>query len=54
MKAPEKKSPAKNKKVEPTHVPEQNGDALGMEATLESAIAKQVLDVTNSFFLLTI
>lgn len=53
MKAPEKKSPAKNKKVEPTHVREQNGDAL-MEATLESAIAKQVLDVTNDFFLLTI
>lgn len=44
MKTPEKKSPTKNKKVEPTHVPEQNGDAL-MEAVLESAIVKQVLDV---------
>ncbi|KAL0105250.1 hypothetical protein PUN28_016717 [Cardiocondyla obscurior] len=38
---PEKKSPAKNKKAEPTHVPEQNGDALTDATALESAIAKQ-------------
>ncbi|XP_012534645.1 methionine--tRNA ligase, cytoplasmic [Monomorium pharaonis] len=38
---PAKKSPTKNKKVEPTHVPEQNGDALTDVAALESAIAKQ-------------
>ncbi|XP_029666465.1 methionine--tRNA ligase, cytoplasmic [Formica exsecta] len=39
--APEKKLPAKNKKVEPMHVPEQNGDALTDVAALETAIAKQ-------------
>ncbi|XP_011175606.1 methionine--tRNA ligase, cytoplasmic [Solenopsis invicta] len=38
---PTKKSPAKNKKAEPMHVPEQNGDALTDVAALESAIAKQ-------------
>lgn len=43
--APAKKSPAKNKKAELMHMPEQNGDALTDVATLESAIAKQVLDV---------
>lgn len=46
--APETKSPAKYKKggfrsAEPMHVPEQNGDTLTDVATLESAIAKQVL-----------
>ncbi|XP_072745898.1 methionine--tRNA ligase, cytoplasmic [Anoplolepis gracilipes] len=39
--APEKKLPAKNKKAEPTHVPEQNGDALTDVEALEMAIAKQ-------------
>ncbi|XP_018339699.1 PREDICTED: methionine--tRNA ligase, cytoplasmic isoform X1 [Trachymyrmex septentrionalis] len=39
--APAKKSPAKNKKAEPMHVPEQNGNALTDVAALESAIAKQ-------------
>ncbi|XP_067213985.1 methionine--tRNA ligase, cytoplasmic [Linepithema humile] len=38
---PQKKSPTKIKKAEPTHVPEQNGDALMDVAALESAIAKQ-------------
>lgn len=56
MNAPEKKSPAKNKKGESTHVPEQNGDALTDVALLESAIAKQVLDhriyYTILFFLI--
>lgn len=41
----EKKLPAKNKKDEPTHVPEQNGDALVDVAALESAIAKQVSNI---------
>ncbi|CAL1678010.1 unnamed protein product [Lasius platythorax] len=39
--APEKKLPTKNKKAEPTHVPEQNGDALTDVVALEMAIAKQ-------------
>ncbi|XP_070163017.1 methionine--tRNA ligase, cytoplasmic [Polyergus mexicanus] len=39
--APEKKLLAKNKKVEPMHVPEQNGDTLTDVAALEMAIAKQ-------------
>lgn len=46
--APEKKLPAKNKKVEPMHVPEQNGDALTDVAALETAIAKQVLDIIKN------
>ncbi|XP_019884194.1 methionine--tRNA ligase, cytoplasmic isoform X1 [Camponotus floridanus] len=37
----EKKLPAKNKKVEPIHAPEQNGDALTDVMALEMAIAKQ-------------
>jgi len=50
----EKRSPAKNKKAEPTHVPEQNGDALTDVTTLELAIAKQVLDhKTLLFFSIT-
>lgn len=40
----EKKLPAKNKKVEPIHAPEQNGDALTDVMALEMAIAKQVLE----------
>lgn len=47
----EKKSPAKNKKAEPTHVPEQNGDALTDVTALESAIVKQVLDHNATIFL---
>ncbi|XP_077270556.1 methionyl-tRNA synthetase 1 isoform X1 [Temnothorax americanus] len=41
--APEKKSPPKNKKAEPKHVPEQNGEqnAPTDVAALKSAIAKQ-------------
>ncbi|KAL6441396.1 hypothetical protein ACFW04_003548 [Cataglyphis niger] len=39
--APEKKLLVKNKKAEPIHVPEQNGDALTDVAALETAIAKQ-------------
>jgi len=45
--APAKKSPAKNKKAEPMHVPEQNGDFVTDVAALETAIAKQVLDVVK-------
>ncbi|KAL6258659.1 hypothetical protein P5V15_010612 [Pogonomyrmex californicus] len=37
----EKKSPVKNKKTEPMHVPEQNGDALTDITALELAISKQ-------------
>lgn len=50
MNALQKKSPVKNKK-EPTHVPEQNGDALTDVAALESAIAKQVLDISKRYYL---
>lgn len=39
--APEKKLSPKNRKAEPTHVPEQNGDALTDVAALQMAIAKQ-------------
>lgn len=41
MRTLEKKLSPKNKKAEPMHVPEQNGDALTDVAELERAIAKQ-------------
>jgi len=43
----EKKSPAKNKKPEPTQALEQNGDTLTDVAALEQAITKQVLKITK-------
>lgn len=47
----EKKIPVKNKKVEPMHTPEQNGDALTDVMALEMAIAKQVHTVKNITFM---
>ncbi|KAL6441398.1 hypothetical protein ACFW04_003548 [Cataglyphis niger] len=49
--APEKKLLVKNKKAEPIHVPEQNGDALTDVAALETAIAKQVHIKNRIFFI---
>lgn len=44
----EKKLPAKNKKAEPIHTPEQNGAALTDVMALEMAIAKQVFDIVKT------
>lgn len=52
--APEKKLSPKNRKAEPTHVPEQNGDALTDVAALQMAIAKQVLDIVKTFLMIII